>query len=283
MRYKVLIVLSILFISACQENQEGSDADLIREDDVLLVLVDGEPISLPMMESVMEARGIAEDDEEAMRRILDELIRMQAVANAAEETGLSDEPRIRARRQLRNLEVIWSHYLDRMARENPVTDQEIRQVYEAQTAQAGGQEYQIETVVYSNQPSILSDLARLDSGEASYEELLAEARNSGRAIDQPLWVDLSQLPPDIGALLADAERGDVLSVPLQTPQGWRLVHLIEVRDFQPPPLESVREGIVQTIQRQRMNARIESLYENAEITPMLPLESEESEDGVEEG
>lgn len=283
MKYKLLILLSFSLLVACQDPGASESAGgLIKEDDVLLVLVDGEPISLPMLESVMEARGIREDDEESMRGVLEELIRMQAVANAAEASGLSDEPRVRAMRQLRDLEVIWASYLDRLVQDEPVTEEEIEQLYAFQTNQTGGQQYQVETVVYTNQPSILSDLARLESGEASYEALLAEARNVGRSVDQPLWVDLSQLPPEIGALLSEAEVGDVLSMPLQTPQGYRMVRLLATRDFEPPPLESVREGIVQTIQRQRINERVEALYDAAQITPMLPLEDTEGVDESEE-
>ena len=208
-----------------------------------------------------------------MRGVLEELIRMQAVANAAEDSGLSDEPRIRAMRQLSQLEVIWTNYLDQLVRDEPVSEEEIQQVYSAQAGQTGGQQFQIETVVYINQPNVLADLARIESEEISYEDLLAESRRRGRVIDQPIWVDLSQLPADIRTLLSEAEPGDVLSAPLQTPQGWRLVHLTAIRDFEPPPLDSVRDGIIQTIQRQRMNAHVETLYEAAEITPMLPLES----------
>jgi parvulin-like peptidyl-prolyl isomerase len=279
MKYKLLIIISLFLLTACQNsNESAGQSGLIHDDDVLLVLVDGEPISLPMLESVMEARGISEDDEEAMRGVLEELIRMQAVANAAEASGMSEEPRMRAMRQLRNLEVIWANYLDRLAQNDPVTEEEVRQVYAAQAEQTGGQQYQVETVVYVDQPTILTDLARLERGEASYEELLAESRSAGRVIDQPLWVDLSQLPPEIATLLSEAAPGDVLSVPLQTPQGWRLVHLTDVRDFEPPPLESVREGIVQTIRRQRMNDHVEALYDAAEITPMLPMEAADEAD-----
>jgi len=278
MKFKILIIIAFVFLVACQ-GQSGASSDdaLVKEDDVLLVLVDGEPISLPMLEFVMETRGISESDEEAMRNVLDELIRMQAVQNAADASGLTGEPRVRAIRRLRDLEAVRATYLERLIAENPVSEAEIRQLYAAQTERSGRQQYQIETVVYSNQPSVLKDLARLETGEISYGALLTEARDVGRVVDQPLWVDLSQLPPDVGTLLSEAAPGDVINVPLQTPQGWRIVHLVETRDFDPPPLEDVRDGIVQTIRRQRIDAHVEGLYDAAKITPMLPIE-----DGIEE-
>ncbi len=282
MKSKILLIIAIVSLTACgaqNETAQSSDPSL-SEDDVLLVLVDGEPITLPMLEYTMESRGITEDDEEGMRNALDELIRLQAVANAAKASGLADEPRVRALRRLRDLEALQMNYFGRLAEEEPVTEAEIQQVYRAQTERTGNQQYQIETVVYTNQPGVLTDLARLESGEISYEGLLAEARSNGLSVDQPLWVDLTQLPPDIGTLLRDASVGDVLSMPLQTPQGWRLIRVTDVREIELPPLADVRQGIVRTIARERVTAHVDALYEAAEITPMLPMdEVEEGESG----
>ena len=279
MNYKLLILLSSFALIACSNTDDPVAANpLVTEDDVLLVLVDGEPITLPMLEYTMEARGVAEDDEDGMRSLLDELIRLQAVANAARESGLTEESRVRALRRLRELEAIQMSYFGQLAEDEPVTDQEVQAVYDSQAATVGDQQYQIETVVYANQPSILSDLARLDASDATYEELLAEARELGRPVDQPLWVDLSQLPPDVSAALRTAEVGEVLPLPLQTAQGWRIVRLIDKRAFEPPALSEVRQGIVRTIARERVTAHVDSLYESAEITPMLPLDDADESD-----
>ncbi|MEN1728948.1 MAG: peptidylprolyl isomerase, partial [Pseudomonadota bacterium] len=260
---------------ACQDQAEQLAADpLVSEDDVLLVLVDGEPITLPMLEFTMEDRGITEQDQEGMRSALDDLIRLQAVANAAKASGLADEPRVRALRRLRDLEALQQNYFLQLAEDEPVTEDEIMQVYQARTQISGDQQYQIETVVYGNQPAVLTALGRLESGEANYETLLAEARANGLPVDQPLWVDLSQVPPEIGRLLQAAGVGDVLSLPLQTPQGWRLVHVTDTRSFELPPLEDVRQGIVRAIARERVEAQVDVLYEAAEITPMLPMDDE---------
>ena len=276
MKYKYLffIVIVLLSLTACQSSAPEPES-AVGEDEVVLVLVDGEPITLPMLEYTMEARGISEDDHDAMRSALDELIRLQAVANEARSSGLADQPRVKAHQRLRSLEALQISYFEQLAQEQPISDAEIETAYRAQIERAGQRQYQIETIVYTNQPAVLTALESIEEGSADFEALARQARANGLAVDEPLWVDLSQLPPDIGSLLQEAESGAVLSLPLQTQQGWRLVRLSDTRRLQPPALEQVRQGIVRTLARERVNARVDELYEASEITPMLPLEDEQ--------
>jgi len=263
-----------LSLTACQSSAPEPES-AVGEDEVVLVLVDGQPITLPMLEYTMEARGISEDDHDAMRSALDELIRLQAVANEARSSGLADQPRVKAHQRLRSLEALQISYFEQLAQEQPISDAEIETAYRAQIERAGQRQYQIETIVYTNQPAVLTALESIEEGSADFEALARQARANGLAVDEPLWVDLSQLPPDIGSLLQEAESGAVLSLPLQTQQGWRLVRLSDTRRLQPPALEQVRQGIVRTLARERVNARVDELYEASEITPMLPLEDEQ--------
>lgn len=268
MSYKLLIVcMALAFLSACQSQEEA-----IGEDDVVLVLVDGEPITLPMLELAMRSRGVTEDDHERMRDLLEELIRMRAVANAAERDGLLDDPEVRAERRLRDMEVLHLRYISHVQRQHPVTDEDIETVYRQQRERAGDFQYQIETITYPDQATALRVLATLDDGEMEYEAVRRDAESSGLAVEQPGWVDLSQVPAEFAAVLEDREPGSVITLPLETPQGWRVVQVIDRRALQTPPLEQVREGIARSLLQQRRQALIEDLYDQADIKPMLPME-----------
>jgi peptidyl-prolyl cis-trans isomerase C len=270
MNPKNLILLIILSFSLAGCQQESGD--LIHSDDVILVEVDGRPISLPMLEFMMVQRGIAEDDHEAMRELLDELIRLRAVANAAEREGLAEEPGVRAQRALRDMETLQLQYFTRVHEQYPVTDQAIRETYRNQLERSGERQFQLQTIVYPSQADALLQLAALQDGQAGFDDLLEAARSEGRLVEPTGWVDPSQLGAELGPLLEDAATGDVLSAPLRTPQGWRLLRIESTRSLEPPPLEEVRDGIERQLVRQRLEALVEDLYQAAEVTPMLPLE-----------
>ncbi len=269
MNHKLLFLLITLFLlPGCQPGPETS----VEDDDVVLVLVDGEPVTLPMLERVMRAQGVGEDDHDRMRELLDELIRMRAVANVAEREGLADEPEVRAELRLRELELLNHQYIGRLQRQHPVSDEDIEAVYRRQRERAGDTQYRIETITYPEQAEALRALARIDDGLDDYDTVRAEAEAAGLAIEQPGWIDLSQVPEEFSAALQDREPGSVATLPLDTPQGWRLVKVIEQRELQAPPLEQVREGIARSLLQQRRQSLVEEIYEQAEIEPMLPLE-----------
>lgn len=269
MNPKVLFVLlSGLILAGCQSEPQG----LIHDEDIILVEVDGQPISLPMLEYVMRQRGVAEDDHEGMRAIMDELIRLRVVATAAEREGFADEPEVRAARMLRDLEALRLRYFTYIFDEFPVSDEDVQRVYEAQVARAGDRQFAFDSLLFASQTQALLALVALEDGEADFDDMPDSGSFPVLGMDRIAWVDRSQLGEEIGALLVDLELGDIIGTPLQTEQGWRVLRLADERPLEAPSLESVREGISRQLVRQRLEAVVEDLYEAAQITPMLPLE-----------
>jgi len=273
-RLPVLVVLAVC-MSACQPAPDPAQQDrdsLVTTEDVILVEVDGEPISLPMLEFMMTQRGVAEDDHEAMRLLLDELIKLRAVANAAEKEGLANRPQVRAQRALRDMETLQLNYFTQVHEQNPITEEIVAETYNNQLQRSGENQFRLQTVVFPQQSEALLELAGLQDGQISFDQLIAKAREDGLTVEPTGWVDRSQLGPEIGPLLEKAQEGEVLSAPLSTPQGWRLLRVDAVRPLEAPSLEAVREGIERQLVRQRLEALVEDLYQAAEITPKLPLE-----------
>lgn len=270
MRYKTLLVIGFVafFLLGCQ----ADDSPLLDPDDVVLVEVDGRPVSLPMLEYMMAQRNIDPDDHEAMRELLDELIRLRAVANAAEREGLAAEADVRAQRALRDMETLQLRYFARVHESYPVTERDIRETYEAQIERSGAHQFRLETIVYPSQSDALLQLAALDDEQTTFAELVERAGDEGLLVEPTGWVDRSQLGSELAPLLEGAGAGDIVPAPLQTPQGWRILRVDDVRPLQPPSLDNVREGIERQLVRQRLEALVEDLYQASEITPMLPLE-----------
>lgn len=270
----ILIVLPFLLV-ACGEQGNGS-----REGDdnrVVLVEVDGEPVTLTMLEQVMEARGVSEDDEEGMRETLDAVIRMQVVANAARREGLTDDPQVQARLRLAELQTVNRLYLERDQETDTISEQDIRDVYDAQLARSGDTQYRIEIIRYEDQARALAAIDRLRDGEIDYPALRAEAEAAGLPIEQPGWIDRSQVPEAFAELLAESGVDEVVPSPLESSQGSFLVRVLERRDLEAPSFEQVREGIARSLRQEQRQALVESLYDQADIKPMLPLEEAEAD------
>jgi peptidyl-prolyl cis-trans isomerase C len=275
MNYKYLIIFVIPFLFACGE--QGSEAPATDEEAVVLVEVDSTPVTLAMLERMMEVRGVSEDDHEGMRELLDELIRTQAVVNAARAEGLAEDPGVQVELRLAEMQTLYRNYLEGAQQGGSITEQDIRDVYEAQLERSGDTQYRIEVIGYEDQARARAAISRVQGGEVAYTALRAEARASELTVDEPGWIDRSQVPEEFADLLAETEPGGVVEQPLKNARGWFLVRVTDTRDLQVPSFDQVRDGIARTLRQQRRKALVDSLYDQAEITPMLPLEEAEAE------
>lgn len=263
----ILIFLMTFAVTACQFE---ASSPWISEDDVVLVEVDGEPISLPMLEFMMENRGVSEDDHEAMRGLLDELIRLRVVASAAMAEGIADEPKLRAQRAIRDMEALQIAYFTDVYERYPVTDAQVEETYQRQIERSGDRQFKLRTTRYDDQSQALLMIVQMTEGGA-------EAAGAADAVTP--WIDRSQLPERLWSELEQATVGHVLSLPIPAPagNGWLVARIEEIRPLAPPALSEVREGITRSLVRQRLEALVDDLYEAAEIVPMLPLEGGPSE------
>jgi peptidyl-prolyl cis-trans isomerase C len=265
------LLLAVAALVGCGE-QETSHP-LVEDDDVVLVEVGGEPVTLAMLEHLMKVRGVGEDDTEGMRELLDELIKLQAVANRAAEEGVSSRPEVRAERMIKDVETQYVRYLEVFQRTNPVSEAEIRAVYEEQAERAGTRRYRLETIEFEDQAAALAELDAIRAGQSDFEAAMQRAGEAGRTVRRTDWIDGSQVPPDFRAEIAKAEAGAVMETLLPFQGNWMIARVADVQPFEPPPLAELRDGIRRTLLRERSEAMIERTFEAAEITPMLPLEN----------
>lgn len=275
MNLKYLISCVFIFViglAGCQSDEEAAGGG--GDEDVVLVLVDGEPITLPMLERVMADRGVEENDHEAMREILDELIRVRAAANAAEAEGLDQEPEVQAEIALREMDSLYRRYMEKAEGEHEITESDIERVYRQQGERAGDTRYQIETIAYAETAQALSDLARLEDEATDWDSVVETAEANERSVERPGWIDGSQVPEEFANALAETQSGEIVPVPLEVSGGVRIVRVLDTRPLEVPPLDQVRDGIRRSLERERRQAIMETLYDEAEIEPMLPLEEQ---------
>lgn len=267
----IFITLFMSILGGCGNGGNGSELNLVTDDDVVLVEVDGVPVTLPMLEFLMEVRGIDETDTEGMRELLDELIKLRAVANRADEERVSSQPRVRAERMVKDTEVQYVRYLEQFQRDNPISEEQIRSVYEAQIERAGGQRFRLETIEFPEQSYALAQLDALQAGETAFDQALELASAEGRVVRRTDWIDASQVPVDFAAVLAATRAGDIVESLLPYQSNWLIVRIAEVDALAPPSLDEVREGIRRTLVREQSQSLIEQTFERANIKPMLPL------------
>ena len=263
-RCLLLALCAALAVSACR--QSGDNAAATGN---VLAYVDGEPITAAMVDLFLALRGTRLADAEQRKAALNELIRIQAVVNRAEEQNLlEDNPEIAAELAVNRQRILLNHFSQRFLQERPVTEEELRKAYSATVKRSGQQQIRMDSILYQDEQAAVSALVAAEDGTA-FDDLMQQARAAGQAVETLDWIDLSQVPEEYADVIADVEPGAVVPVPLRDQrdgsQAWRVFRLIERRHFQPPAFEEVRPGLERQLRSQKLREWSSRLLSKSEV------------------
>jgi len=193
--------------------------------------------------------------------ILEQLIQQQLLGQ--EQDGLSKLHSLTLENETRSLHAVQT--VDALT-DAVATDEAVQAAYDAQFAEFDGEdEYDASHILVETEDEAKAIKAQLDDG-ADFAELAREKSTgpsgpSGGALG---WFGKGQMVPEFEAAVLELEKGQV-SDPVQTQFGWHLVVLNDMRKTQAPELDAVREELVQTIQQEAIQARIDELTQQAQI------------------
>ncbi|MGV6839962.1 MAG: peptidylprolyl isomerase [Planktomarina sp.] len=196
--------------------------------------------------------------------ILDQLVQQSVLVQAveAEPTWLS----IALENEKRDL---LSNYAVEQITQESVTDEAIAAAYSAQyESGAGEMEYNASHILVPTEDEAKALVTALEGG-ADFAELAAEKSTgpSGPNGGQLGWFGKGRMVPEFENAVVSMDVG-AISAPVQTQFGWHVIKLNDSRSMMPPPLDTVRASIVETLQTQAISARIAELESRFTIERM---------------
>lgn len=258
-------VCSLTLLVACggESPDNASSAPLIDAgafDGQTVASVNGETVPEEILLAYLRMSGKIDADPAAQQAALVELVDLLLLAQAARADGLLDRSSTRAELAVQRISWIANQSLARFAEANPVTEAEIAAEYELQVDRTGRQEYKLRHLLAGSREEAEGLAERLGTGVA-FETLEAEQveRLGAAAAGQIDWVNLAQVPPAFGPAVSELAAGEFTRIPVQSEYGWHVILLDGVRPFEPPSLDTVREGIRATLARRKIEAHLASL------------------------
>ncbi len=247
-----VVLCGLLLLSGC--NREGADLSVPS-----VATVDGAPITRTMLNVYLEQQGITDPTPEQSGEAVNNLIQLFSVSNAAQEDNAFQSAELHAALELEQRRLLFDRYAADYIERYPTSDAELQKQYRETVANAGGEQYRLETIVFPNEQEALSAILALQDG-GSYTEL--SAANRTEALN---WIDLSQVPGDYADAIKNTSTDDIVPVPLPSPQGWRLLKVVETRPFSPPAFDQVSDGMRRDLNRQKVELWINRLREKADV------------------
>lgn len=237
---------STMAVSVNGQEQPGLHAELLLSDQL--------------------ARGAV--DSPALRAQVREAVINQALmAQAAQGEKLHLQPDVRARVAMAEQSALALEWQKKVLRNVRITEEDVAAEYERQVQALGNREVQLRHALLPDEPQARRVLSQLAEG-AAFETLAMQVsrdtstRERGGLSD---WVPLGSLAPSIVQALKGIEPGQLVAQPVQTPSGWQVIKVEGLRPFSPPPIESVRARLRQTLEQRALRASLQALRDNARV------------------
>lgn len=232
-------------------------------------IVNGVPVPQSLVDTnvkVNVAQG-QKDSPELRQVIQDELVNREILAQESIRLGLDKTTEAQAQwtqvRQTFLVELLLNDYMAR----NPIPEVTVKTDYERQMAlMKDQQQYRLSLIVTATEDQAKAVLARLRKGEAfaklATETSLDPSKKDGGNVG---WVVPAQILPAISNVMVNLAKGALAAAPIQTPAGWNIIKLEEIRPFKAPTFDEAKNDIRQMLVQKQRFEYVKKLRENAKV------------------
>ena len=234
-----------------------------------LATVNGVSVPQSLLEQNVKANvAQGQKDSPELRQVIqDELINREVLAQEAARLGLDKTPEAQAQwaqvRQTFMVEILLNDYMQR----NPITDAALKAEYDRQMeVMKDQQQYRLSLIVTPTEEEAKAVLARLRKGEVfskvASEKSIDPSKKDGGSVG---WVVPGQILPAISNVMVNLTKGGLSAAPIQTPAGWNLIKLEEIRPFKAPAFDEAKNDIRQMLVQKQRFEYVKKLRENAKV------------------
>jgi len=207
------------------------------------------------------------DSAEVRNALRENLITEEILAQEAIKKGLDRSPEVVTQIDLARQGILIRAYQADFMRNNPVSDSELRKEYESVKAQMGDKEYKARHILVETEQEAKDLVAALKKGSA-FDKLAGErsidtgSKSNGGELG---WSSAAVYVKPFADALIRLKKGETTSQPVQSPFGWHVIRLDDVRTAVPPSFEEVKQNMQQRVLQRKFAAVVESLRKNAKV------------------
>ena len=268
--YRALCVTSLaLFSTSACSQERGSEANS-NLGAARVAVVNGRPVSESVLRIYVlttERKNLEDLSPEDRKRVLDDLIGLELLAQQADKDGLTSSRTLAAQLELQRLRMVANATATDYVEKNPPTEAEIQAIYDENLPRLSGEQYKARHILVPTSAEAESVIAQLRRG-ADFVALAEERADgptgpNGGALD---WFTLDSMPPPFAAAVQAMTAGSYSTAPVQTDFGFHVILLEETRKQEPPALADIRAELADAAQRKRLDDYIKALREGATVS-----------------
>lgn len=269
-----LIATTCLALSACDQvplgNQTasktaGDAVAAVADSSEVIATVNGQPITRNLFEAYSLQRQQRRPGNTDPQTVLDEIVNLELALQDGVKQGIDKQPEIISQIAQQRRAVIAGATIKKQLTSNPVTDEEMKKIYDEKTAGAG-KEYKARHILVEDEAKAKELITKLDGG-ADFSELAKEFSTgpSGKSGGDLGWFSAQQMVKPFSDAAAALEKGKYSKTPVKTQFGWHVIMLDDSRESTPPPFEQLKPQIQALVQNQRIQEYVQNLRKDATI------------------
>jgi peptidyl-prolyl cis-trans isomerase C len=247
---------------AASVNAQAADADKSA------AMVNG--VSIPQSRidlrvKVATTQGGQTDSPDLRKAIRDDLINLEVISQAAVKNGLDKQTESAQQIELAKQSVLAGAYVQDYTKKNPISEDSLKQDYEAMKARVGNKEFKVSHILVATQEEAQAVAKRVKKekfGKVAKEKSKDPgSKDNGGDLG---WTVPSNFVQPFGEAITKLAKGQV-SEPVQTQYGWHVIKLEDTRELKVPSFEEVKPNLEKRKQQEAIQKLITELRDKAKI------------------
>jgi peptidyl-prolyl cis-trans isomerase C len=212
-----------------------------------------------------------EPSAEQQIKLLNELVNTFILSNSAEGQALAQQPDLAAAIDVSRARLITQALIENTLENSPVTDDEIKVIYDEQYAGKTKQEFKARHILVKTEDEAKALIKQLDSG-ADFAQLAKEHSTgpSSSAGGDLGWFEKGMMVKPFADAVASMSNGTHSGLPVNTQFGWHIILREDAKDLGAMELAQVKDDITSSLRTQKLRVLINKLRENAKVEVKQP-------------
>ncbi|QEL55668.1 peptidylprolyl isomerase [Chromobacterium paludis] len=232
------------------------------------VAIDKSELDAAVANVVQSNGGRVQDTPQLREQLKNSLISRQVILQEAARRGLDKQPEFIKRMDEARSELLRDALFADIVGKAGIGDAQIKARYDQEVAKfVGTKEVHPLQITLSSEADAQKLIAQLKKG-GKFEEL-AKTRsidpNAKQTGGDMGWGNLSQMDPKLAEALKAIPKGQISAKPFQSPLGWHVFKMVDVRDAQVPPLDAVKPQLGRQLQEEVIAKAVEELRAKSKI------------------
>lgn len=270
----ILAIVSILFAllataqNESQPEQAPAEKTPLAEVPDPVAVVNDVPIPKDVYQAYAQQRQAQlgnVNTPQARETLINELVIQELLVQQAKDMNLSENEQIATQLKIMERNLLAEAAVRKMLDENGPSEAEVETAYEA-NKKTMDKEYKASHILVDSEDKAKELIEELEGGAEFAELAKSNSSDSSAAQGGDLgWFTTNMMVPAFSESVSELEKGNYTETPVQTQFGWHVIKLDDVRDTEPPTLESMRPEIMQRLQGQAINDYLVKLRSDADI------------------